>query len=102
MAVHQIKIKKGAFEPRSLNVKRGDMIKFQLFEREDPAAVSAVGELFDGENSFEVGPTGKELAIRGTGGFTTYRLTTNLSVSFTEAVPPEQSGTVNGTITVIP
>jgi plastocyanin len=104
MAVHHIKIKKGAFEPRSLSVSRGDKIKFQLADREDPAQVTVVGELFEGDNLFEVGPGGQEKAIRGTTGFTSYRLTTKLSVNFEEdaAFAQEQSGTVNGTITVIP
>ena len=103
MAVHQMKIKKGEFEPRSLSVKHGDMIQFQLVEREDPAQVSVAGELFDGENLFEVGPSGKQKAIRGTSGFTTYRVSMNLSASFEDAsMADEQSGTVNGTILVIP
>jgi plastocyanin len=104
MAVHTIKINKGAFEPRSLNVKRGDKIQFQLMDRDDPAQVKVAGELFEDENQFEVGSSSKEKAIRGTSGFTTYRLTTNLSLAYNEdpALAREQSGTVNGTITVIP
>jgi plastocyanin len=104
MAVHYIKILKGAFEPRSLSVNRGDTIRFQLADREDPAEVTVAGELFDGENLFQVGPAGHEKAIRGGSGFTTYRLTTRLSADYQEdpSWTQEQSGTVNGTITVIP
>ncbi|HLL02760.1 MAG TPA: hypothetical protein VK539_19410 [Myxococcaceae bacterium] len=103
MTVHQMKIKKGEFEPRSISVKRGDTIQFQLADREDPAQVNVAGELFDGENLFEVGPSGKQVAIRSTCGHTTYRISMSLSAFFEEpAIAEEQSGTVNGTILVIP
>jgi plastocyanin len=103
MVMHQMKIKKGEFEPRSLSVKRGDTIQFQLADREDSAHVSVAGELFDGENRFEVGPGGKQQAIRGNCGVATYRVSMTLSASFEEPVmEQEQSGTVNGTILVIP
>ena len=98
-----MKIKKGEFEPRSISVKRGDTIQFQLSDREDPAKVNVAGELFDGENLFEVGLSGKQVAIRSTCGFTTYRISMSLSAFFEEpAIAEEQSGTVNGTILVIP
>lgn len=104
MTVHQIKIKKDVFEPRNLEVRRGDKIQFQLLERPDSAQVSVVGELFADGNQFEVGVSGKEKIISNTAiTDRRYAITTGMSTAMGEEMKRlEQSGTVNGSITVMP
>ncbi|MFL5350836.1 MAG: hypothetical protein ACJ8AT_39200 [Hyalangium sp.] len=104
MAVHDIKIKQSAFEPSTLIARPGDRVRFQLAGRPDEAEVSVAGAVFEDENLFVVGPDGKEKTIRSTISPRSYRLGTKVSKAFgAEGAPAdEQSGTVNGTITVIP
>jgi plastocyanin len=103
MAVHHMKIKKDSFDPRSLTVKQGDQIKFQLHDRADHARVEvSKGQLFEGDNAFVVGFDGCEKTIRTTTTTETYRLSTRMSLSPEELSAYEQTGTVNGSIIVIP
>jgi hypothetical protein len=104
MAVHHIKIKQNAFEPSTITARPGDKIRFQLAGRPDAAEVSAAGAIFEDDNQFMVGPDGKEKTIRSTISPSSYRLGTKVSMAFGAqgGAVDEQSGTVNGTITVIP
>jgi plastocyanin len=103
MTVHHIKIKNDMFEPRTLTAKLGDQINFQLDGRAESATVRVTqGQLFEGENEFVVGRDGRAKTISRTTSPQTYRFSTTPGLLPNEQVPREQTGTVNGSITVIP
>lgn len=122
MARHLIKIKKGEVSPPVTQVQRGDTIKFQLEDRPDPATVTTVQELFASTASYEkfvVGFEGQEKTVSSSVKNDSYTFTASVSSAYTGGQTPapessakeapgsgmkvkEQSGTVNGTITVIP
>jgi plastocyanin len=106
MTVHQIKIKNKMFEPRTLKVKQGDQIQFQLDGRTDQAEVEVTqGQLFEGENKFVVGSEGKAKIIsRSISPLSPqeYRFSTTPGLAPHEKVPQEQTGTMTGSIIVIP
>ena len=103
MAVHHIRIKKDTFEPSSLIVKQGDQIQFHISERVHDARVRvSKGLLFDGDNEFVVGQDGHQKTISRVTVADTYRLSTTRSLSPSEMKALEQTGTMNGSITVIP
>ncbi len=102
MTVHHIKIKNDMFEPRTLTVKLGDQINFQLEGREESATVHVTqGQLFEGENQFVVSRTGKDKTISRSVRPQEYQFSTTKIIP-REKVPREQTGTMNGTIIVIP
>jgi plastocyanin len=104
MTVHYINITKEKFDPTSLTARYGDQVRFQLSERVDPANVNINGgTLFDGSNAFEVDTSGKEkLVISNPPSETQYKLSATLSITDSEVTALEQTGTMNGSITVIP
>lgn len=103
MAVHQIHIKGEAFEPRTLNVKIGDQIHFQLSGRDEAVKVQvAKGERLDGEAEFVVDKLGTKKTLLDVTVGKTYWFSTQQAISKGELKAHEQTGTMNGSITVIP
>lgn len=103
MAVHQIYIKKDAFEPSLLKIRSGDQVIFQLSGRTDESVKVwvASGELLDGEAEFTVGKSGtpKTLVAHEE---KTYQIRTMQYVPPDELKVSEQTGTVGGKIIVMP
>jgi len=108
MTVHQIKIKNDDFEPRTLEVKQGDQIHFQLHGRTDLATVQVKqGQPFEGENAFAVGNEGKAKTISKSTIPQTYSFWAMQGLepherARHERVPEEQPGTMTGSIIVVP